>query len=67
MEIFEDFSVSKFDRKAFVTIQKREFNPELSIFQNLILDLVDFKDRVKPMAKDITLIDASTRYQKQNI
>ena len=46
------------DRKDFVTIPKREYNQELSLFSNLVLDLVDFKDRVRPMAKDMTLMNA---------
>ena len=48
-------------------ISKREFNPELSAFSNLILDLVDFKDRVKPAARDLTLLDVSRKYQKVSI
>jgi hypothetical protein len=38
-------------------IQKREFNPELSVVSNVILDLVDFRDRVRPLARDLTLMD----------
>lgn len=48
-------------------IQKREYNPELSLFSNLVLDLVDFKDRVRPLAKDIALMDITRDYQKQNV
>lgn len=48
-------------------IQKREYNPKLSVFSNFLLDLVDFKDRVVPLAKDISLMDVSKRYQKQNV
>lgn len=58
MEIFEDFTVDRSDKKDFVTIPKREQNPELSLFSNLVLDLIDFKDRVRPMAKDMALMDA---------
>ena len=64
MEIFEDFSVAKVDMKDYAMIKKREFNPELSAFSNLLLDLVDFKDRVRPMARDIALMDVSRQYQK---
>jgi hypothetical protein len=39
MEIFEDFTVDKGDDKAYAMIKKREFNPELSAFSNLVLDL----------------------------
>lgn len=45
-------------------IQKREYNPELSLFSNLVLDLVDFKDRVRPLARDIALMDTTREYQK---
>lgn len=48
-------------------IPKREFNPELSAFSNLILDLVDFKDRVRPLARDISLLDATQRYQARPV
>jgi len=66
-EIFQDYTESKIDNKDFVMIQKREYNPELSLFSNLVLDLIDFKDRVRPLAKDITLMDVTRNYQKQNI
>jgi hypothetical protein len=45
-------------------IAKREYNPELSMFSNLVLDLQDFKDRVRPLARDIALMDISRGYQK---
>jgi hypothetical protein len=48
-------------------IEKREFNPELSAFSNAVLDLVDFRDRVKPLARDLTLMDATRKFQKSNI
>ena len=48
-------------------IHKREYNPELSVFSNLVLDLADFKDRVRPLAKDISLMDVSRPYQKHNV
>lgn len=66
-EIFKDYSESKIDQKDFVMIQKREYNPELSMFSNLVLDLVDFKDRVRPLARDIALMDVSRQYQKHNV
>lgn len=47
-------------------IEKREYNPELSLFSNLVLDLVDFKDRVRPLARDIALMDVQRKYQKEN-
>lgn len=67
MEIYKDYTTNSEDMKDFITIKKREFNPELSAFSNLMLDLVDFKDRVRPLAKDIALLDASRQYQKQSI
>lgn len=67
MEIFEDFTISKHDQKEFVMIKKREFNPELSAFSNVLLDLIDFKDRVRPIARDLTLLDVTSKYQKMSI
>ena len=73
MEIGEDFSVSKDpttmmhangEMKEYGMIPKREFNPELSAFSNLTLDLLDFKDRVRPQARDMALFDASRPYQR---
>ena len=43
-------------------IAKREFNPELSALSNLVLDLVDFKDRVRPLANDLTLMDVTSKH-----
>jgi len=67
MEIFEDHSLAKHDFKDYAMIKRREFNPELSAFSNLLLDLVDFKDRVRPMARDIALMDVSRQYQKLKV
>lgn len=66
MECFEDFTVDKISTKRFKTIPKREFNPELSAFSNLVLDMADFKDRVRPLARDITLLDVTSRFQARN-
>jgi hypothetical protein len=63
LEIFNDYSVSRTDKSGYVMIPKREFNPELSTFSNFALDLIDFKDRVKPMAADIARLDVTKRYQ----
>ena len=57
MEIFEDHTTDLTDKKAYASIPKREHNPELSLFSNVVLDLIDFKDRIKPIAKDISLMD----------
>jgi hypothetical protein len=67
MEIFEDFTVQKRDSKEYAMIEKREFNPELSAFSNAVLDLVDFRDRVRPLARDLTLMDVTRKYQKNNV
>ena len=66
-DIFQDHSEQRADLKDFVMIQKREYNPELSLFSNLVLDLVDFKDRVRPLARDIALMDVTRGYQKHNV
>lgn len=67
MEAFQDYTRYNSDEKAYVLIPKREFNPELSAFSNLILDLVDFKDRVRPVARDISLLDTATRFQARKV
>lgn len=64
MEIFEDFSVNKFDKKEFFTIAKREHNPQLSLVGNMMLDLIDFKDRVTPLSNDIAMLEQTRRFQK---
>jgi len=64
MEIFEDFTVDKSDFKNYAMIPKREYNPELSVFSNMVLDLVDFKDRVRPLSNDIAMMEYSRKYQK---
>lgn len=64
MEVFEDFTIRKHDRKQYAMIQKREFNPELSAVSNLILDVVDFRDRVRPIANDLALLDLSEKHQR---
>lgn len=66
MEIFEDHTVDPTDQKQFVTIEKREYNPELSVLSNMVLDLVDFKDRVRPLSNDIAMLEHANKYQKQN-
>jgi hypothetical protein len=66
VEIFEDYTINKEEDKSHKLIPKREYNPQLSVFSNMVLDLVDFKDRVRPMARDIAMVDQAKRYQKQN-
>ena len=67
MEVFEDFTISKFEQTAYVMIPKREFNPELSTFSNFMLDMVDFKDRVRPQALDIARLDVSRNFQPRTV
>lgn len=66
MEIFEDFTVDNLDKKEHVLIEKREYNPELSVLSNMVLDLVDFKDRVRPLSNDIAMLEQANKYQKRN-
>ncbi len=67
MEVFDDYTVDKHDNKSYAMIQKREFNPELSAVSNVVLDLIDFRDRVRPLARDLTLMDATKKYQRASI
>ena len=67
MEIFNDYTIDKMDKKGYALIPKREFNPEISAFSNFLLDLVDFKDRVRPMANDVARHDAAFIHQKRNV
>ena len=64
MEVFEDFTIEKRDLKKMVQIPKREYNPALSLIGNLALDLVDFRERVRPMARDLASQDISAQYQR---
>lgn len=67
LEIFEDFSRADLtqDGKKVFTIPKRHHDPELSFMKNLYLDLLDFRDRVKPLANDLALMDETSVYQSQ--
>ena len=66
MECFNDYTVDPRGLTGYATITKREFNPEISAFSNLLLDLVDFKDRVRPAANDIARLDASYMHQRHS-
>ena len=66
MEIFTDWTVSPRVYKGYSMIPKREFNPEISAFSNFLLDLVDFRDRVRPMAHDLSRHDAASTYQRRS-
>ena len=57
MEVFEDYTVDRTDYKAYFAIPKREYNPELSVMSNMVLDLVDFKDRIRPMGHDVSMLE----------
>ncbi len=65
IEIFEDFTITN-SQKKMASIPKRENNPELSVFSNLALDLIDFRDRVKPMADDMAMLDKSLKFQRDD-
>lgn len=67
MEIFEDHTADPLKGKGHAMIQKREYNPELSSFNNVLLDLIDFKDRVRPLANDLSLMDISQKYQSRSM
>lgn len=67
MDIFTDFTLDRHDHKAHALITKREFNPELSAFSNMVLDIQDFRDRVRPMANDLALMDATRVHQRQSV
>jgi hypothetical protein len=66
MEIFEDHTVDKLVPKRHIMIEKREFNPELSVFSNMVLDLVDFKDRVVPLTRELALAEQAEKHQKHS-
>lgn len=66
IEIFDDFTIPRNDGKGYVKIPKREYNPELSYVSNIALDLVDFKDRVLPLSKDASRLDASHTHQRRS-
>lgn len=62
MEVFEDFTVDRTDYKQYFMIPKREYNPELSVMSNMVLDLVDFKDRIRPMSHDVSMLEQAKKY-----
>ena len=62
MEIFEDPTIDRTDYKKYFMIPKREYNPELSVMSNMVLDLVDFKDRVRPLSHDVSMLEAAKKY-----
>ena len=66
MEIFDDHTVDKLDPKKHIMIEKREYNPELSVMSNMVLDLVDFKDRVIPLTRELAQLEYADKHQKVN-
>lgn len=66
IDIFEDHTITKRDGKGHVRIPKREYNPELSFFANAALDLIDFKERVVPLANDAARLDSTIQYQRMS-
>jgi len=42
------------------------FNPELSIIQNMMLDLEDFRERVRPACRDIAIHEQTMKYQPES-
>lgn len=66
MEIFEDHTVDKLQPKRHMMIEKREYNPELSVISNMVLDLVDFKDRVVPLTRELAQAEYAEKHQKHS-
>jgi hypothetical protein len=66
IDIYEDHTVMKKDGKGHVRIPKREYNPELSFFANASLDLIDFKERVVPLANDAARLDSTIKHQRMS-
>jgi len=66
MEIFEDHTVDKLVPKRHIMIEKREYNPELSVVSNMVLDLVDFKDRVVPLTRELAQAEYAEKHQKHS-
>ena len=66
MEIFEDHTVDKLVPKRHIMIEKREYNPELSVISNMVLDLVDFKDRVVPLTRELAQAEYAEKHQKHS-
>ena len=67
MECFKDWTIEgrrQLQGGGYTLIPKREFNPEISAFSNLLLDLVDFRDRVRPIANDLAMHDSAQIYQR---
>lgn len=64
MELGTDYTLDTNTADGYTMIPKREFNPELSAVSNFVLDMVDFRDRIRPVAKDMALIDVAKKHQR---
>jgi hypothetical protein len=62
MEIFKDYSTFDDMPKSYTMIPKREYNPRISAVNNMILDLSDFYERVRPMSNDIARVEQSFKH-----
>ena len=49
--------------KYYVTIPKRPYDKSKSIFTNFVDDLVDFNNRVRPIARSLAYRDVSLKHQ----
>ena len=63
-EYYENFySKSMEYDKYYVSIPKRPYDKSQSIFSNFVSDLIDFNNRVRPIARSIAYRDASLKHQ----
>ena len=63
-EFYENFfsKAMEYD-KYYVTIPKRPYDKSKSIFTNFVDDLVDFNNRVRPIARSLAYRDVSLKHQ----
>ena len=63
-EVYENFYSKSLEYdKYYVSIPKRPFDRSSSIFSNFVQDLVDFNNRVRPIARNLAYRDASLKHQ----
>jgi hypothetical protein len=63
-EYYENFySKSMEYDKYYVSIPKRPYDKSQSIFSNFVSDLIDFNNRVRPIARSLAYRDASLKHQ----
>lgn len=58
-----DLNKSLITDKQYILIPKRPYNPNESIVQNFILDLLDFNFRVRPISRNLVFRDVSSKFQ----